>query len=444
MNKKNTEKDKLKILLVGCPLGSGNGGVTALGYSAIANIIRCHSNIDIYIQHNVEKKNQDEIMLVIEGKDVVVRPVFYHTSSRFREWQGLRFLGLLAPLVSKIPRFLRAKLIRRLRLFKALMAVDAVLDVSGGDSFTSIYGDDVFDGIATIKKIAICFKVPLYLLPQSYGPFVSQKHTNSAGFIFEKARLIGSRDAHGRSLITTLAPIVSPSQIIESPDIAFSMEVDSTQGKELQRKSKGNKLIGLNVSGLLYFNHKEFGLNFDYKNMIHQIVEWVIHSTEANLVLVPHVVNTVRMSQLSGGESSDTNAIEVLCERYKDWVGSRIFIAEEYIDPREVKGVIAKCDFFMGARMHACIAAISQAIPTLCHAYSDKFIGVMSMIGMESSVVDMRSTTIDSILTQLAQGLSNLDEYNQQDVLDDMDKHKKRIESFFDVAIKDIIKLKQA
>lgn len=443
MNNKNLEKDRLKILLTGCPLGSGNGGVTALGYSAIANIVRCHRDVEIFIQHNVEKANQDKITVDIEGQQVVLRLVFYHTSSRFREWQGLRFLGMLAPLVSKIPSFLRASLILRFRLFKALMEVDAVLDVSGGDSFTSIYGEDVYDGIAMIKMIAICFKVPLYLLPQSYGPFVSQKHTDSARFIFENARLIGCRDAHGRSLITALAPRVSSSQIIESPDIAFGMEVDSSKGKALHRKCKGRMLIGLNISGLLYFINKEFGLNFEYKNMIHQIVEWVIDSTDANLVLVPHVVRTVRSSQLSGAESSDTNAIEDLCEQYKDWVGTRIFIAEEYIDPREVKGVIAKCDFFMGARMHACIAAISQGIPTLCHAYSDKFTGVMSMIGMEDTVVDMRSATIDSILVQLAKGLSTQDEYSRQDVLDDMDKHQKRIESFFDIAIKDIIKLKQ-
>jgi polysaccharide pyruvyl transferase WcaK-like protein len=41
--------------------------------------------------------------------------------------------------------------------------------------------------------------------------------------------------------------------------------------------------------------------------------------------------------------------------------------------------------------MHACIAAISQGIPTVLIAYSDKFQGVMSSIELEGLVVDPRS-----------------------------------------------------
>ena len=437
MNKKNTVKNHLKVLLVGCPLESGNGGVTALGYSAIANIVKRHPEIEIFIQHNSGK--QDELIVDIEGQSIVLRPVFFHRSSSLLESQGLRLLGLLAPMVSKMPDFFRASLIRRFRLFAALVEVDAVLDVSGGDSFTSIYGEAVFDGIATIKMIAIRFQVPLYLLPQSYGPFLCQKHANSARFIFENARLIGCRDAHGKPLVSDLAPRVDSSRIIESPDIAFGMETVSSKGEAFRRKCEADTLIGLNISGLLYFNNKSFGLNFDYPDMIHRIVEWVIESTDAVIVLVPHVVATAKQHMVS--EKTDVNAIEVLSGRYSDLMEARIFTAEEYADPREIKGVIGGCDFFMGARMHACIAAISQGIPTLCHAYSDKFTGVMSMVGMEDTVVDMRSITIDSVLLQLESELSH--QSDRQNMLDDMDEHKMRIESYFDIVIKDLVKLKQ-
>lgn len=437
MNKKNTVKNHLKVLLVGCPLDSGNGGVTALGYSAIANIVKRHPEIEIFIQHNSGK--QDELIVDVEGQSIVLRPVFFHRSSSLLESQGLRLLGLLAPMVSKMPGFLRASLIRRFRLFAALVEVDAVLDVSGGDSFTSIYGEKVFDGIATIKMIAIRFQVPLYLLPQSYGPFLCQNHANSARFIFENARLIGCRDAHGRSLISALAPRVDSSRIIECPDIAFGMETVSSKGEALRRKSEADTLIGLNISGLLYFNNKSFGLNFDYPDMIHRIVEWVIESTDAVIVLVPHVVATAKQHMVP--EKTDVNAIEVLSGRYSDLMEARIFTAEEYADPREIKGVIGECDFFMGARMHACIAAISQGIPTLCHAYSDKFTGVMSMVGMEDTVVDMRSVTIDSVLLQFESELSK--QSGRQNMLDDMDKQKMRIESYFDSVFNDLVKLKQ-
>ena len=39
--------------------------------------------------------------------------------------------------------------------------------------------------------------------------------------------------------------------------------------------------------------------------------------------------------------------------------------------------------------MHACIAAVSQGVPTVSLAYSRKFAGVMGSIGMGESVVDL-------------------------------------------------------
>ena len=217
------------------------------------------------------------------------------------------------------------------------------------------------------------------------------------------------------------------------------METVSSKGEAFRRKCEADTLIGLNISGLLYFNNKSFGLNFNYPDMIHRNVEWVIESTDAVIVLVPHVVATAKQHMVS--EKTDVNAIEVLSVRYRDLMEVRIFTAEAYAYPREITAVVGECDFFMGARMHACIAGISQVIPTLCHAYSDKFTGVMSMVGMEDTVVDMRSVTIDSVLLQFESELSK--QSGRQNMLDDMDEQKMRIESYFDSVFNDLVKLKQ-
>ena len=47
------------------------------------------------------------------------------------------------------------------------------------------------------------------------------------------------------------------------------------------------------------------------------------------------------------------------------------------------KAVIGQCDFFIGSRMHACIAALSQGVPCVGVAYSMKFAGVFDTVGME-------------------------------------------------------------
>lgn len=72
----------------------------------------------------------------------------------------------------------------------------------------------------------------------------------------------------------------------------------------------------------------------------------------------------------------------------------------------EIKYLIGRCDFFIGARMHACIAALSQCIPTVSIAYSDKFIGVMKSIGMESYCVDPRTQETGEITACLNDALA--------------------------------------
>ena len=54
--------------------------------------------------------------------------------------------------------------------------------------------------------------------------------------------------------------------------------------------------------------------------------------------------------------------------------------------------------------MHACIGAISQNIPAVSIAYSNKFAGVMQTVGLEHLVVDPRRMD-ESEITQIVDQL---------------------------------------
>src|SRR5258708_25243938 len=65
------------------------------------------------------------------------------------------------------------------------------------------------------------------------------------------------------------------------------------------------------------------------------------------------------------------------------------------------------CVFLVGARMHACFAAVSQCIPAVCVAYSDKFMGVMAAIGVDSIVADARKLDERELLNFIGNSLHN-------------------------------------
>jgi polysaccharide pyruvyl transferase WcaK-like protein len=77
-------------------------------------------------------------------------------------------------------------------------------------------------------------------------------------------------------------------------------------------------------------------------------------------------------------------------------------VTREY-DQHEIKGVIGLCDFFIGSRMHACIAALSQGIPTVGVAYSRKFEGVFETVGASDWVIDGRTQCVREALSRIAE-----------------------------------------
>jgi polysaccharide pyruvyl transferase WcaK-like protein len=87
-----------------------------------------------------------------------------------------------------------------------------------------------------------------------------------------------------------------------------------------------------------------------------------------------------------------------LYEELKSKHPNRLGVVQRVYNQSEIKYVIGNCDFFIGARMHSCIAAVSQCVPAISIAYSDKFVGVMSTVGIEGLVADARKLDQDAIL----------------------------------------------
>ena len=79
---------------------------------------------------------------------------------------------------------------------------------------------------------------------------------------------------------------------------------------------------------------------------------------------------------------------------------NNVVLLRELYTPNQLKYLIGKCDFLIGARMHACIAALSQCVPAVGVAYSQKFKGVFGVLDADALVVDPRILTIDKALSE--------------------------------------------
>jgi polysaccharide pyruvyl transferase WcaK-like protein len=121
--------------------------------------------------------------------------------------------------------------------------------------------------------------------------------------------------------------------------------------------------------------------------------------------LIPHTFAE------TGGVESDPAASHQLRDSLPATLRSRVRIVTREYNQHEMKGVIGQCDFFIGSRMHACIAALSQGVPCVGVAYSMKFAGVFESVGAGGWVVDGREVGNEEAVARI------LELYRQRDAL---------------------------
>ncbi|WP_090793688.1 polysaccharide pyruvyl transferase family protein [Asanoa ishikariensis] len=290
----------------------------------------------------------------------------------------------------------------------AIDDADVVLDVSGGDSFSDIYGEHRFRTVAWPKKLALLRKRKLVLLPQTYGPFKIPRIRAEAVSLARGASMAWARDPDSfAALRELLGSDFDPRRHREGVDVAFGLEPRAPEGAAFDQlaawfAAADGPVMGINVSGLMSRAEgiAQFKLAGDGGRVARQICERVLDEPNTRVIIVPHVL-------AAGGTDDDTATSEALRADLAAMYGDRIAITPRGLDPHQTKWVISRTAWFCGMRMHATIAALSSAVPAAILAYSLKARGVFATVGQERHVADARTLGNDELLDTLWKSWSN-------------------------------------
>jgi colanic acid/amylovoran biosynthesis protein len=383
---------------MGASLHTANRGVSALGAS-LATLIwryRPEASISLLIGNRVA----GDAEVSADGTLRALQTVNYRLSPRGPVRQQLWWILLLSGLYRVIPvPSIRRLIARSTPWISAIVDAQFIGDIRGGDSFSDIYGLKNFslDFLAVLSVIWI--RGGLHLLPQTYGPFRSRLSERMAHFTLLRAHSIWCRDRLSMEEVSRLTG--GRKRGILCPDVAFALDTIRPASPAIDTSMslhEGDTLIGLNVSGVMYNGRSgkanRFGLMLDYRMFLRRLLEQLLTNTSNRVLLVPHTFAA------AGRLESDPAACRDLVQRLPPKLRSRVHLVTQAYDQHEIKGIIGMCDFFIGSRLHACIAALSQGIPTVAIAYSRKFVGVFDTVGAGDWVIDARSADIPQALAR--------------------------------------------
>lgn len=389
-----------RVCLFGVHLDAENLGVGALAISLIGLILDARPDARIVIMCG--EKQPALKRLRVGERTVTVEVVNYRRSPRAQLRVHILWILAMALLYRLVPvQALRRWICRTTPWVDALAQADFVGEIFGGDSFSDIYGVTRLAFLSLPCLTALILGKSPVLLPQTYGPYQSKIARLIARAILHRAARVYARDRKSQAVASAiLGQAKGRARDAEfCPDVAFTLPVLAPRNVPMDPPLPGSlgkkPLIGLNVSGLLYlggFNPAPDKAPSHYKYLLFELIRNLLEHTDAHILIVPHVLG-------DGYESDLTACNQLMPAMAKEGCG-RLHRLQGMRDPQEIKWVIGQCDFFIGSRMHSCIAALSQGIPCIGLAYSVKFGGVFETVGAGHLVIDYSRSSIRKVVSR--------------------------------------------
>ena len=368
----------MKLVLAGAAPDTGNLGVSALCHATVAEVLRIAPETEFVILDNGEGARPGAFRST-SGKACTLAGA---KSSR-RYWRSDCFANIRVSLRLGGPG----------ATAREIRTASAILDISGGDSFTDLYGPRRLKAIMYPKQIALENDIPLILLPQTYGPFASDRSLPLAASAARGALRAYARDTYSFGVLRDLlGDAFDPRRHASGVDVAFLLPAlqpaEIAPAVEKKLSNPAQIVAGINVSGLIYNDparaKSQYGIGLDYRAVMRDLVTSTLDTGADAVWLIPHVMTP------PGHYESDLEASRDLRAGLEPPYRERVYVLDHQYNQSEVKWVIGKCDWFCGMRMHATIAALSSGVPTAALAYSGKTVGVFASVGVEDAVVDAR------------------------------------------------------
>lgn len=275
-----------------------------------------------------------------------------------QQMPGFAFLieGGVMALLMKFGRSYWERFFARSELWRAVLASDVI--IVGHDSSVS------YDAII----VGWLLNKPLAIFAGSIEMFRSKYREMIAKTLLKKVHLITLREEDSYKALDELG-IISMVKAQVTADAAFLLRPCSPERvKEIMRQeglpAHGRPMVGVTLTRqMCERSHPEISdIEERYARAIADkatVLDKLIEQYNVEIVFVPHCIGP--------GKNDDrlvaSDVIRLM--KSKDMIKS---VVTDF-SASELKGLISRCEIFIGERTHSVIAALSQGIPSVCMTF---------------------------------------------------------------------------
>jgi colanic acid/amylovoran biosynthesis protein len=253
-------------------------------------------------------------------------------------------------------------------LQKTLASADIVV-ASGGDVFSSDYGEAFLKRCIGPLRMAQRFGVKTAFLGQSIGPFRTSAEARVWTDVASRAELVTLRESESYSYVVNELEL-PPDRVFLTADPAFLLpQSDLRRTEALMRGIRLPRDIPFICIAPSQGISAFAGIDADaHREALIRIIQFLHDQTEANILIIPHVSDC-------RPKNDDRVLVEELLKRLD--YPSFVYAALGEMSSSDFKSLISRSDLVIGERMHACIAGLSSKVCTVAIGYSVKAKGIL-------------------------------------------------------------------
>lgn len=273
-----------------------------------------------------------------------------------------------------------------------------------GGGFLHAYGNPIetYTAFYNLYHIILAqsMGIPVYVMPNSYGPFDSIGSGPLIKRVLKKCKFVSAREKISQDSIRKLG--------IECklyPDLAFYLKANSTlNSRQMERLNKilssGKRCVAITMRPYRFpdLNNSAEA----YKLYQESMCDFVRFLSEYGFlpVLIEHTYSDTEHER-------DMSCINDVVELLGNSCEYEVY-SDLSLDSRQLKYIYSRFDYIVGTRFHSVIFSLASQVPAIAITYGgNKGEGIMDDIGLSEYAISINDLTIESLINKFTQLVKN-------------------------------------
>lgn len=241
-------------------------------------------------------------------------------------------------------------------------------------------------------KLALKMNKKVYVMPNSFGPFKSNRTAKMVNDVLDKCKVVTARE----SISASKKSNGLKRDIELYPDLAFFLNQTNQEQIKIYLKDKfnlnfkDNRYVAITVRPYRFYNSDDPEKKYqEYKNSFMKFIKYLENKNYVPLLVVH--------TRAENDHENDERCIKEISQMLND--DRYIIVDDKNLNCKDLKAVYSCCEYIVGTRFHSVIFSIANKVPAIAITYGgNKGDGIMKDMQLSDYAIKISDLNFEELV----------------------------------------------